>query len=92
MPCDTVNTITVDFGKADPKLLGDAMAKLYPGVDYYLNRDGGTVQLTAYSRRLDETLIRKEMTRATVTAQAKRFGWSVKEQADGKLLLQKGKL
>lgn len=88
MPCDTVNKISVDFGKADPKLLGAAMAKLYPGLAYSLSKAG---KLTTYGS-IDESAIRKEMSRITVTAQAKRFGWGVKEQKDGTLLLQKGRL
>jgi hypothetical protein len=89
MPCDTVNTITVDFGKADAELLKSAMAKLYPGLAYALGKNG---RLTTSDTRFDEVAVRKEMGRQTVAAQAKRFGWSVKEQADGKLLMQKGRL
>lgn len=89
MPCDTVNTVTVDFGKADPKLLADAMAKLYPGLSYTLRK--GKLTYTDW-RNVDEAAVRQEMGRATVKAQAKRFGWSVQEQKDGKLLLQKGRL
>ena len=87
MPCDTVNTITIDFGKADAGLLKSAMAKLYPGWEYNLVGN----KLTTYGQ-VDESSIKREMSRQSVTAQAKRFGWSVKEQPDGKLLVQKARL
>jgi hypothetical protein len=87
VPCDTSNRFTIDFGKADPKAIEAAMAKLYPGVAYTL-RAG---ELTS-SRRIDLASVRKEMSRQTVMAQAKRFGWGVQEQKDGNLLLQKGRL
>jgi hypothetical protein len=91
VPCDQINTASVVLSNADPKLVASAMAKLYPGVRYELNGQELTV-IGRGSRSLDIAEVKREMSRQTVLAQAKRFGWSVKEQPDGKLLIQKARL
>jgi len=88
MPCDTINTATVDLGKADSKLLESAMKALYPGYDYTFAKG----ELNVIGRRsVDVPAIKREMAKQNVLNQAKRFGWSVKEQQDGKLLIQKAR-
>lgn len=90
IPCDTINTATVDLGRADPKLLESAMQALYP--DYQYTFDKSTGQLSVIGRsRVDLPAIKREMAKQNVLNQAKRFGWSVKEQTDGKLLIQKAR-
>jgi hypothetical protein len=90
MPCDTINTATVDLGKADPKLLESAMKALYPGFQYTFDKVSGELNVVGRSR-VDVPAIKREMAKQNVLNQAKRFGWSVKEQENGKLLIQKAR-
>lgn len=67
------------------------MDKLHPGANWKLV--GGKLTVRGWqASEIDAASIKREMSRQTVIAQAKRFGWSVREQPDGKLLLAKGRL
>lgn len=92
MPCDTVNTLTIDFNKSAPTAIKAAVSKLYPNAIYLV--DNGKLILSGINESKNDVTVavRREMSRQTVMAQAKRFGWAVKEQPDGKLLIQKAKL
>ncbi len=92
MPCDTINTASVTLGKADPKMVSAAMQALGYWEGNWSLSDG---QLKIRGQRSSEELtaqIKREVTRQTVVAQAKRFGWSVKTTDNGKLQLLKARL
>lgn len=93
VPCDTLNIITVKFNKADPELIKAAVNKLYPGYSYNVSADG-TLEIYGLRDKKSaiQTAVKMEMTRQTVLAQAKRFGWRVAEKADGKLELLRARL
>lgn len=78
--------------KVQPALLSAAMTALgYAERDWSFS--GSTLRIRGERSNPDLTAkVKSAITRATVMAQAKRFGWGVKEQPDGKLLLQKARL
>lgn len=92
MPCDSIRKARVELGAVNPVHLKAAMDKLHPAKQWSLQ---GTKLVIAGAGRWDvdhTTAVKQEVGRQAVMAQAKRFGWSVKEQSDGKLLVQKARL
>ena len=94
MPCDTVNVMTVDLGNVDRTELDAAMDTLYAGMPYSLTARG---QLNIQGRVFDSeaeiiSKVKRQITKQVVTKQAKRFGWSVKENENGTLRLIKARL
>lgn len=89
MPCDSVRTTTVDLSKVNPDVLKAAMDAL--GIGSYTVVKG-KVSFVDYSGRVTEQRIKQEYSKQVVLSQAKRFGWAVKTQPDGKLLIQKARL
>lgn len=100
MPCDTVSSAKVKFGQETSlPTLNAAIAKLKAdGVVYNVGiarQPDGSLNVFLVSRESgvsQDTLqfaLKREYSRQTVMTQAKRFGWSVKEQPDGKLVVQK---
>ena len=88
MPCDTIQTTTVEFGKGtDLVALADAMKALgYTGVrvegrdfiwaDWLEFRDGKlSIRLVDGERRARE--LRREYSRQIVVSQAQKFGFKV---------------
>lgn len=94
MPCDTVSTARVKLNAATvDKTILDSVMRAMGCSAYVLNSDGTiTLQDTVRGFRGGEALtakVNRDYARAVVTSQAKRFGWSIKEQPDGKLLVMK---
>lgn len=92
MPCDTVSTAKVKLNAAsiDSKLLQAAMATLGVGqYDYNLNSNGEITVRNQRSSTEFTAKVNQAYSKQVVTSQAKRFGWQVKEQPDGKLLVMK---
>lgn len=78
MPCNTIQTATVELGKVDEKLLVAAMNELGFGERSYVHQNG---QLTVNGRALPSDLqavIKKQYSKQVVLSQAKKFGWQVK--------------
>ena len=82
MPCNTIQTSTVDIGKLDPVLANAALAKL--GVD-------GTYSNGKLITRgsVDVAEFKQAYSAQVVTSQAKKFGWNLKEVAPNKFEVMK---
>lgn len=92
MPCDTVSTVSVDFGKiADPKLLEQSIKDLgyhtqingdvlYVGYNSRINLKTGQAELES---GLNVNTIKQNYSKTVLKTQAKRFGWQVKEAQNG---------
>ena len=90
MPCDTVAIASIKLGAVDPALLKLAMDGLEYG-DWRLNGD----KLVIRGKRASDALtasVKRAYSKQVVLSQAKRFGWAVKENAEGQLLIQKARL
>lgn len=82
MPCDTIQTMSVNLGKVDRELLAQALTQL--GITRW-ELKGET--LTVQGRRVSDELakqIKVAYSRQVVLSQAKRFGWTMKEVAANK--------
>lgn len=99
MPCYTTQKVDIDSGKMHLGTLMDALKAmgLNPRHDGYMqvawgrNRyNGSTGQMTVVSEE-DALAVKRAYANQVVKSQAARFGWSVKAQPDGKLLVMKGK-
>ena len=100
MPCYTMTNVTVDLSKAVKAGAGNVFAALQAlgfqpaqqgdvirfGNGEWINATTGEARL---SSNRDVAEISRAVSKQVVLSQAKRFGWSVKEQKDGKLLVQK---
>lgn len=99
MPCYTNQRVSVDAGKMNLTILTEAVKGL--GWNVAPARDGilkwGVNQYDTQTGVLavgtDEEVneIKRAYSEQVVKSQAARFGWSVKKQQDGKLLVMKGK-
>jgi len=88
MPCDTISTIKVNLANADASTLKAAMLGLgLTEGQFTYNKTSW--QVTVYGGSVGRAEIVKAYGEAALMTQAKRFGWSVKRQPDGKLLVQK---
>jgi hypothetical protein len=86
MPCDTIQTTTVEFGKdTDPKLLAEAlkvlgyhdvhgnlMARLARGEEF-----SGTLNLTGGNVEARVQAIKREYSKQVVISQAEKMGFQV---------------
>lgn len=79
MPCNTIQTVTVDLGKVDPLLINSAIQAL--GFQDYVSYRGGKL----YIRGRDETETTRQVKQAysaeVVKQQAKKMGWQLKQTA-----------
>lgn len=82
MPCDSVQTTTVEFGKnTDRKLLIQALQAVNVG-RYDLSED---CELTLYGpSRYREQEVKREYSKQVVVAQAQKFGWKVAPLEEGR--------
>lgn len=91
MPCYTIQTVSVNLGKANLDLLEQALKVLYPNTVYRSapNRirfnngesyDADTQELKIRSAD-GAKLIKRAYSAEVVKSQAKRFGWQIKETA-----------
>jgi hypothetical protein len=87
VPCDTVQTTTVDLGKANPDILKAALEQL--GITRYTFKNG---VVTVIGSPVDASVIKQAYSKQIVFTQAKRFGWGVKTLPDGKLQILKARL
>lgn len=91
MPCDTVSTAKVKLNAAtvDKTLLSAAMKEL--GISSYsVNESTGTLTVSGERTSNEFTAsVNRAYSKQVVMSQAKRFGWSVNEQPDGRLVVQK---
>lgn len=94
MPCDTVNTVSLDLGKLDHETLfaalqalGKQPEKVSGGISFTHNgyrcsfRDG-QLDMRGRSSNYDETInaIKRGYSEQVIKSQAKRFGWQVTAQ------------
>lgn len=95
MPCDSIITNTVDLGKMDPVLLAEALKSMgtelvygcqfgYRGYAYYTLRDGKLEGPSSMVGAVAD-LLKRNYSKRTVYAAAKRNGWTVKEISETKL-------
>lgn len=87
MPCDTIQQTTVDLAKANPDLLKAALQTL--GITEYTFKNG---VVTVQNSPVDSAVIKQAYSKQIVISQAKRFGWGIRELADGKLQILKARL
>ena len=89
MPCYTVRTVTVEIGQVDEHLLGLAMQSLnIPS--YVYNKQAGTIDVRGRAASTVElNQIKVAYSKQVVLAQAKRFGWQIKQTADNKFVINK---
>lgn len=78
MPCDTIQTATVDLGKLDPVLLDLAMADLGLTGRYVYDRAIGKITMRGYGQPT-EAQIKQAYSAQVVKQTAKKFGWQIKE-------------
>ena len=91
MPCDSLAEAKIDLGKVDRKILASAMTALGFS-DWRITNNG---QLTIRGASASESLVasvKQTYAKQVVVAQARRFGWKLTEQPDGKLLVQKARM
>ena len=77
MPCNTIQTATINLKAAQPELLKAALAAL--GITNYTYLNG---VLTIPGRTTNASLtqqVNQQYGKAVVMSQAKKFGWQVKE-------------
>lgn len=100
MPCYTIQRASVDLSKAVQYGTDNVFAALQSlglsprhskdkirfGKGEWINVKTGESRLATF-RDVDE--IKRAVAKMAAMSQAKRFGWKVTEQADGKLLLKK---
>jgi hypothetical protein len=93
MPCDTISTARVVLGpETNRGLLDNALRELgFPDYNVVTLKDGTLrVDVTgAYTGPEFTAKVKRAYSKQVVLSQAKRFGWQVKEQPNGKLLVQK---
>ena len=81
MPCDTIQTITVEFGKNTDKGALEAALMALDIRGAYLAEDG-TLTLSEGRNRIQE--IRREYSKQVVVSQAMKFGFKVAPLSEGK--------
>jgi len=92
MPCNTIQTATIVFGKASLPYLKEALERMdrYPRVSSStrLTFDGGTYDAETGELKLRESEpetfaaeLKREYSTSIVLSQAKRYGWQMKEIA-----------
>lgn len=85
MPCDSLQTSTVDIGKLDPALAALAIAELSKDNPAFINASYANGTLTIAGYRLDKQYAARQVKRAysaeVVKSTAKRYGWTLKETA-----------
>lgn len=89
MPCYTVQETKVNLERANPDILREAMNALGV-INYAFNAKTGTV--TVRGQSVDVADVKRAYSKQVVLTQAKRFGWTVKEQPDGKLQVLKASM
>lgn len=102
MPCYTIQAARVDLGKAAQAGPLNIMAALNAMGAQNVNQAGQFIRWSqgwlnvvtgeAYFRgSMDADQLRQAIGKEVVRSQAKRFGWSVKEESNGKLTVMKAK-
>jgi hypothetical protein len=86
MPCDTIRENKVQLTNANPEILREALASL--GVTNYTFAAG----VVTTRQRLTANEINRAYSKTVLQTQAKRFGWSVKEEANRKFTLAKASM
>lgn len=77
MPCNTIQTATVELGKVNTDLLRIALEGI--GISNYQFQNGVlTIQGRTLPRDL-EMKVKQSYSRQVVMTQAKKFGWQLKE-------------
>lgn len=77
MPCNSIQTATVELGKVNADLLRIALEGL--GISYYQYQNGVlTIQGRTIPRDL-EAKVKQAYSKQVVLTQAKKFGWQLKE-------------
>lgn len=81
MPCDTVQTATVDLGKVDRQLLERALFDLgIPATQYQYQASTGRLTLNGRAAAAtDIAAIKQSYSKQVVLTQAQKFGWKVKQ-------------
>lgn len=81
MPCDTIQTTKIKFGKeTNPDLLNAALKEL--GLHNNIKFDQRTGELiikSRYGATADLDQIKREYSRQVLISQASQFGWNVEE-------------
>ena len=99
MPCFTSQQVDIDSGKMHLGTLMDALKAmgLNPRHDGYMqvawgrNRYNGSTGVMTIGDNSSVENIKRAYAQQVVKSQAARFGWSVKTQPDGKMLVMKAK-
>ena len=104
MPCDTIQSSTINLGNVGDKAL---LLKALEGLGYRGEIDGdtitfasrfggagtiyadGRVELTGRATQLDENTIKRAYSTEAVKLAAKKFGWSIKQTAENKFVAQR---
>lgn len=77
MPCDTVQTATVDIGKLDPTLAADALKAL--GMETLVSySDGKLIQRGRYAGQDISAQFKVQYSHQVVQQTAKKMGWQLK--------------
>jgi hypothetical protein len=98
MPCYTIQTVSVNLGKANLDLLEQALQVIYPRTvlrtgDVIRFNNGESYNATTQELRIRNAdsakLIKRAYSAEVVKSQAKRFGWAIKETAPFQFEVQK---
>jgi hypothetical protein len=88
MPCDTIQTTTVNLGKVNGDLLAKAMQSI--GCPYF-TYDGERVRVAG--KDVTQNEIKVAYSRQVVMSQAQRFGWQFKQTGPNKFeVIKAGKI
>jgi hypothetical protein len=87
MPCDTIQTATVELGKVNEDLLAAAMKEL--GYKYYTYANGKVTVSGGYVSGEELAKVKQMYSKQVVMSQAKKFGWQVKQVAPMKWEVQR---
>lgn len=78
MPCYQQRTMSIDLGKLDPVLLGEAMDDLgYNKYFYTYDAAAGRISLEGSAADLSIDEIKRAYSAQVVKQTAKRFGWKI---------------
>lgn len=103
MPCDTIQSSTINLGKIGDRAL---LLKAIAGLGYQAHIDGtvirfgtrynggtidaeGSVELIGAATRLDVNTIKRAYSTEAVKLAAAKFGWSLKPTTDNKFVAQR---